>query len=589
MTSDQQSAGPGPRMSLDRRLAELARTRPEGIAAACGTRRFTFRQLDERIDDLASRIRAAVPPGAPVATLVPRGVDSVTAPYAVWRAGCVCVPMDTEWPGARVDQVLESAADALVRGTGGDLEVTRLPGVDRRVREELAGGGIAYVIHTSGSTGRPKGVMVPHAAFQHFVANHQRLVYGPEGLTDGPVAMTASSAFDSSMERIALAAYGYTVHVLDDEVRHSPERLMTYLVEHRIRNVDFVPSHLRLLVEAGLLRRATDLRLLIVGGERFDADLWETVAASGVAAYNVYGPTENTVNTSVAKVVGGVRPHIGRALPGVDCVIVDGDGREVPDGEEGELVVGGAQLAAGYLGEPELTARAFRDRHGQRRYWTGDLVRRVPRTGVMEFSGRVDAQVKVNGHRIEPDEVSHHLRLLPGVRDAAVVPLDTAAGTKLLAAVVPDDPAAVPPPDLLRRHLAAVLPAYMVPAHWTTMSELPLTSSLKLDHSALRRSWHPDPAAGPEPVRHPVTAHPDAEAGAEETVRRIVCEVLGADSLPDDAHFFAVGGDSLSAMRLVARVHESLGVDLTLIDVVKNPTVGRIAAFVSARTPAGTC
>jgi amino acid adenylation domain-containing protein len=560
---------------LDQRLSELAARDPDRVAVVDETMSLTARQFDQRVDAVAARIREVAPRGAAVAVLLPRGVAAAVAPYAVWRAGCAYVPLDVTWPRNRIDHVLRTATDAVIEQSAGELTVTRRPASGRPARGE----DVAYIVHTSGSTGVPKGVRISHTSLNALLDNHQRLIYQPEGVASGPVAMIASTAFDGSIERLALAAYGYTVHVPSDTVRHSPDRLIAYLTQWRIVNADFVPSHLRVLVEAGLLRRATSLKLLIVGGERFDADLWEAVVASGVRAYNVYGPSENTINTSIAKVVAGQSPTIGTPLPGVRWTIVDDDDRAVPDGEAGQLVVGGPQLSLGYVGDDALTTRAFGDLDGQRAYWTGDVVRWHADKDTLEFLGRVDDQVKINGHRVEPGEVLHALRGLPGVRDAAVTPVETTGGQRLLASVVPQDPSAPPESGELRARLGDLLPAYLVPAYWMVVPDLPMTSSLKRDHDALRAQWHA------QQVGDASTPNPP---GAEDLVLGIFSDVLGVPVNDRSAHFFAIGGDSLAVMRLIVRIQAATGTELDLTDIVKNPTVERLAALLVARSADGT-
>jgi amino acid adenylation domain-containing protein len=561
---------------LDQRLSRLAAERPDQPAAVGDDGRLTLGQLDERAGALAVRVRAAVAgPGARVAVLVERGAGTVTAAYAVWRAGCVYVPLDAAWPRARVTAVLRAAAvHAVVEGRGDELTVTAVTD-----GAPLSDDRLAYIIHTSGTTGTPKGVPISHEAIGALVRSHQRLIYQPEGVDGGAAALVASTAFDSSVERLALAAYGHAVHVPGPAMRLDPDALAGYLGKHGIVSADFVPSQLRVLLRAGLLDRAPALRLLIVGGERFDADLWEAVAASGVSAYNVYGPTENTVNTTIAKVTAGQRPVIGRPLPGVLCTVVGPDGRPVPVGEAGELVIGGIQLSPGYLGDPALSARAFRDLDGERRYWTGDLVRVTDQAGTLEFLGRADDQVKINGNRIEPADIRHHLCLLPGVGDAEVTPVDTPTGQKLLASVVPAG-AGSPGLDVLRARLAEALPAAMVPAYWMELPALPLTANLKRDHDALRDQWRATSQA----------AEPGEDGTEEDTgelVRRIFSEVLGTQVTDRSAHFFAIGGDSVAVMELIVRVKAATGAELGLADIVKNPTIDKLTGLLTAPASAG--
>ncbi len=577
--------------TLDHRLSAFAKEHPQQTAVVDDTMTLTLGDLDRRIDALAARIRAVAGSGARVAVLLERGVDSVAAAYAVWRADCTYVPLEPTWPRARIEAVLDAADVAAVidgpaAGCEGVVTVLERSGKRRSLDSSHDDGNddnVAYLIHTSGSTGSPKGVQISHDSLLSLVDNHQRLIYDPAGVTDGPVAMVASVAFDSSIERLALVASGYCLHVVSDGVRLSPERLITYLSDNLIVNADLVPSHLRVLIGAGLLERAKALRLLIVGGEAFDVDLWDTVAASGITAFNVYGPTENTVNTSIAMVNADDLPNIGRPLPGVHCFVVGSDGRTASPGEPGELVVGGAQVSLGYFGEAELTARSFRAFDGERCYWTGDLVR-LTKAGVLEFIGRIDDQVKVSGNRIELDDVVHHLRSLPGVREAAVTPVDTPGGTKLLASVVLSDISRQPNMANLRTELADSLPSYMVPAHWMTVQELPLTPNLKRDHHALRALWSArddgrasatDPALG--------TGAPDR--GTEQLLQRIWADVLPTPVTDRTAHFFAVGGDSLAVMELIVRVQSQTGVELDLSDVIKSPTIAKMADLIVDRLP----
>lgn len=555
--------------NLDLRLRAAAFEQPDHIAVVAEDRVLDLNALDRCVDELADRIRVCVAPGARVAVELDRGSASVVAPFAVWRAGNAYVPLERGWPRERIDSVL-AAADvaAVVRPNpgGGDPLVIAVDTATTRTASDTA-----YVMHTSGSTGVPKGVPITHSALRAFVDGQRHAVYAPAGVLGGRVGMVASVAFDSSIERIALAALGYTVHVLADSVRLAPWAFVAYVRSHELECVDLVPSHLRALVGAGLLD-SPSLRLLIVGGEAFDLELWSTVAAADVCTYNVYGPTENTVNTTVARVAAADTPNIGHPLPGVLCKVLGADGRPVGPGEPGELVIQGPQLSPGYLADPDATARSFGVLDGSPAYWTGDLVRQRD-DAAYEFLGRTDDQVKINGNRVELGDVLHHVRRLPGVRDAAVTTFESPTGTKLLVSIVVPTGKAPSDVELLRDRLAASVPAYLVPSAWMAVAELPLTTNLKLDHDALRTEWQ----------NRALLADGAVAADTEGLINALWVEVLGHAVSDRRAHFFAVGGDSLAALTLITRVRASLGVELGLLDVVKSPTIEQQAQLVDER------
>jgi acyl-coenzyme A synthetase/AMP-(fatty) acid ligase/acyl carrier protein len=388
--------------------------------------------------------------------------------------------------------------------------------------------------------------------------------------------MNASFCFDSALERIALVALGYCLHVVSDEVRKSPHALVAYLRDHRIVNVDLVPSHLKVLLNAGLLKNAKDLRVVIVGGEAIDEELWRQLAVSPIAFFNVYGPTENTVNTSMCRITAdAAAPHIGKPYPGVECHIVDEELQPCPDGEAGELVVSGMHLALGYYNDPELTARAFVTLDGRRCYRTGDRVKRDD-AGNMLFLGRIDDQVKINGYRIELSEVRVHLAALPGVLHAAVTPLKQNSGHSMLATIVwKAEETRHPALDELAALMRLRLPVYMVPQYWQEMDALPLTENLKLDHQALQAHWQEE--------AHSLAAFPAITLSRDEALVQDAWQTILKKPVAEiDAHFFSSGGDSLAAMELMLELERSTGVKVDLGAVFKYPTIRSMAAWIGS-------
>ena len=520
------------------RLEKTAARFPERLALQDETRKLTFAELRDAVDSLADDLRVRIARGDHVAVRLQRGVDYVVAAYAIWKAGGVYVPIDDNWPEARIVGILErSHVRMLIHAPVGAAGVKLTSLAQTGGAAMPCAGTPAYIIHTSGTTGVPKGVVVSHESLLHLVACHQRCIYQPHGVTSGAVALNATFCFDSAIERMALVAWGYTVHVIADPVRKSPHAFANYLREHRIANVDLVPSHLRVLLQNGLTDTAADLKLVIVGGEAIDVDLWLQLTANRVVFFNVYGPTENTINTTYCR-VEGTTPHIGRPFDGVACHVIGSDGRRCAPGETGELWVAGSHLALGYYNAPELTAKAFVTFDGARCYRTGDMVK-YDQSGDLQFLGRLDDQVKINGYRIELADVRRHLAQLPAVREAAVTPIERTGGHRLLASVVWEPDAADTTFADLSAQLAARLPTYMVPNHWQVVEALPLTDNLKLDHQALIQRWEQG-----QPRRGSANADADGLTVTESRVREIWQRILTRGAIAPDDHFFACGGDS---------------------------------------------
>ncbi|HYN92488.1 MAG TPA: amino acid adenylation domain-containing protein, partial [Pilimelia sp.] len=470
--------------------AQVGRT-PDATALVYRDTALTYAQLNARANRLARLLaRRGVGPETAVAVALPRSAESVVALLAVAKAGGVYLPVDPELPADRIAFVLADAAPAVVLTTGG---VALPDGVDRvalddpRTVRELARRAegdltdaertrplrpahAAYVIYTSGSTGRPKGVTVEHRQLANLFHNHRH------GLLTAAqprvrAALTAAFSFDTSWEGPLLMAAGHELHVLDEDVRLDPQALLGYLDEHRIDYLDVTPTFLRQLLPAGLLDEGRHRpAVLVLGGEALGESLWrELTGVPGTTVYNVYGPTENTVDALSCRVGDSPRPVVGRPLGNTRAYVLDSALRPVPVGIPGELYLAGAQVARGYLNRPGLTATRFlADPYGgpgERMYRTGDRARWTA-DGLVEFLGRADEQVKIRGFRIEPGEIESVLRRYAGVDDCAVVVRDG----RLVAYVVGGAQA-----DALRAQVGAGLPDYMVPSAFVPLDALPLT------------------------------------------------------------------------------------------------------------------
>ncbi|MFD4636245.1 amino acid adenylation domain-containing protein [Lentzea sp. NPDC058436] len=555
------------------RFHEVVRSAPERVAVRDTAGALTFAELETRTAALAAVLVArGVRRGDRVGVSVPRGSGLLVSLLAVWRAGAAYVPLDPAYPADRLEHM---ATDAAVRTTvtpedlAGTRDVaahTTVAVVGAHTDVPVSADDAAYVIYTSGSTGLPKGVQATRGGVASLVDGlEQMAVYAAEPRV---VAWNASASFDASVQQWARVCRGDTIVVLEDAHRTEPAELAAWLDECGVSDVDMTPTHWEMLREHLLPGRPDGRRLrLFIGGEPISVPVWrELAAASTVEAFNLYGPTECTVDATVA-VVEGDHPGIGDPLPGNRLLVLDGALREAPDGEIGELYIAGPQVSHGYWGRSGLTgARFLPDPSGEpgaRMYRTGDLVRRTE-DGLLEFHGRADRQVKIRGHRVELGEIETVVRSSPAVSAAAVVVRDDLAGQPV-AYYVPSGAAGA---DRLREHAAASLPEVMVPAAFVEVAALPLTPGGKLDTAALPA---PPAAAGTTP-----------EGEFEQFIAQVWAEVLGRDSVNADDDFFALGGHSLVALRVVSKVKKTFGLKMSTRDVYRHPRLTDLARHVES-------
>ncbi len=534
--------------------AQAVRT-PEALAV--GT--VTYRELVHAANGVAHHLLACgAGPDNLVAVSLPRGSDLVVALLGIWKAGAGYLPLDPDDPLARRQQILADAQPLLVLD-----DLTRFgPSRPDAPPATKNPGAIAYAIYTSGSTGTPKGVLIEHASLANLIAWHVREY---RVTAEDRATLIASPAFDASVwELWPYLAAGASVHALPSAIR-SPAGILEWLAAEQI-TLTFLPTPLAEAVLIEPMPPHLALRFLLTGGDRLHRAPERGLPFDLV---NHYGPTEATVITTAGVVSpnsGEVAPPIGRPIDNVRTVVVDQYGQPLPVGIPGELWIGGAGLARGYLRRPELTAERFIESGGQRLYRSGDRVRRRP-DGALDFLGRLDQQVKIRGFRIEPGEVESHLRAHPGVRAATVV----ARGDRLIAYVVLSSPwVAI---DSLRTHLQARLPSYMVPARFEIMEELPVTTNGKIDQHAL-------PAPADDDSRHVAPRTP-----TERTIAGIFITLLGRERVGVYDDFFELGGHSLLATQVVSRIRSALGVELSVGTVFGTPTIAGLAAALAKAPP----
>lgn len=544
--------------------AQVAAT-PEATALVCGTASLSYRELDERSNRLA-RWLIARGAGAErlVALALPRSVDWIVALLAVWKAGAGYVPVDPGYPANRVRQMVADAAPVLVLDAYPALDtVSACALTDAERGGPVLPGHLAYVIYTSGSTGRPKGVTVSHENLANLLAFQRSQVIGPAGRRLR-AALIAPLSFDASWNLLFWMFTGHELHLLNDEVRRDAEAVVGYVRQHDIGVIEATPTYAEQLIEYGLLSSLNNsAAVLLLGGEAIPQQLWDRVRRTGgIQAYNVYGPTECTVVTTVCPLAQTEQPSIGRPVWNTSARVLDWSMRLAPPGTVGELYFAGTPLARGYHRQPGLTSQRFvADPYGppgSRLYRTGDLTRWT-QAGTLRFLGRTDDQVKLRGYRIEPGEAAAALAEFPGVANVAVLARDE----QLVAYVVPAAGASVDE-AVLRSYAEARLPDYLVPSRFALLDALPLNANGKLDRNAL-------PAA-----QAPVTSRP-ARTPREEILCGLFAEILDLESVGIDDNFFAIGGHSLTATRLVSRVRAVLDVEISVRTVFQAPTVARLS------------
>ncbi|WP_052344805.1 non-ribosomal peptide synthetase [Thermocrispum municipale] len=572
--------------------AQAART-PDEIAVVFGEHRLTYRELDARINQLARLLLAhGAGPERIVGLALGRSLDMVVALFAVLRTGAAYLPLDLDHPHDRLREMLADARPQCVLSTS-DVGLTEdaicldepglldrcssspitqqdnpafAPGVPNRLEYP------AYVIYTSGSTGRPKGVVTPYRGLTNMQLNHQVEIFGPAIASAGGrrmrIAHTVSFAFDMSWEELLWLVEGHEVHVCDEQLRRDAQALVAYCNEHRIDVVNVTPTYAQLLIEEGLLESGPQAHrppLVLLGGEAVPDSVWSTLRATEhTYGYNLYGPTEYTINTLGASTAESATPTVGKPILNTRAYVLDAALRPVPPGCPGELYIAGVGLARGYLNRPGLTAERFVadpfGEPGSRMYRTGDLVLVRP-DGNIDFLGRTDDQVKVRGYRVEPGEIASVLAEHPAVSQAVVVPRGSGHAKRLVGYVVLTGQA-----DDLRDYLKQRLPDYMVPSALVPVETIPLTVNGKLDVAAL-----PEPAFTSAERRRPRTEQ-------ERALCRLFEQTL---DLPDgsvglDDGFFDLGGHSLLATRLIARARSVLGVHLAIRDLFEAPTVAEL-------------
>jgi amino acid adenylation domain-containing protein len=588
-----------PKLLVHEGVAAQAERTPHAVAVVDGSASLTYGELMAKARGVASRLRAlGVGPDVPVGLFLERSLDMMVAVLGVLEAGGAYLPLDPTWPEERLRIMLEDAhAPVLVthgalagKVPGGVGSVVQMDGTTAAGALPPSGvvpENLCYLIYTSGSTGRPKGVAMTHAAITAMLLWQQRTSAAKAGRT----LQYTSLSFDVSFQEIFSTWWaGGTLVLVSEDVRRDPPALTRLLAEQRVERLFLPFVALQQLAMAALEAGChLHLREVMSAGEQLYvtpqvAELFARLP--GAELHNHYGPSETHAVTWLDlagdPAAWPERPPIGEPIDHARVFLLDAGLQPVPLGVAGEVWVGGAGLARGYLGRPRLTAERFLPdpfpwaegwKPGDRLYRTGDLARRRP-DGVLEFLGRRDSQVKIRGHRVELFEVETALARHPAVQQAAVAVRGETSGSRRLVGYVVSRDGALPPTFAeLRAFLAARLPDPMVPTAWALLGALPLTPTGKLDRRTLARIEPQETPAGGEAFAEPRTP-------AEELLATIWIEVLGVPRAGARDDFFQLGGHSLLATQVASRIREAFGVDLPLRRIFEASTLSAMAAAI---------
>jgi amino acid adenylation domain-containing protein len=568
--------------------AQAART-PDVIALTYEQEMLTYAQLNTRANRIAHWLQEyGVKPDKLVGMCVERSLDAVIALLGILKAGGAYVPLDPAFPRERLAQILEDSQP--------EVMITQ-PSTERMVSSyakhtlsldaslsllsrdnptsDVQSHNLAYVIFTTGSTGRSKGVQIEHRAVVNFL---ESMVREP-GLTadDTLVAVTTFSFDIAGLEIFLPLTMGARVVIASRDVVLDGRALRDLLETSNATVMQATPITWRMILESGWQGRL-GLKILC-GGEAMPPDLARELIPRCSSLWNLYGPTETTIWSTVRHVTSTEsRIPIGRPIANTQVYIVDRELREVPVGGTGELLIGGTGLARGYLNNPELTAERFipdpfSQNKDARLYKTGDLCRCRP-DGAIEFLGRNDNQVKIRGYRIELGDVEAALESHPEVKQAATKVVDGPGHEKSLVGYV------VAPgveTQELRTYLEQRLPQYMLPAMYVSLTELPLTPNRKVDRNAL-------PIPG---TNHLVGTSPGTDV--EKKLSEIVAKLLGLKSVRADDNFFLLGGQSLFCTQLTARIRNNFGIEISVQSIFESPTPAQLAQQIESTMAAKIC
>ncbi|WP_270568303.1 amino acid adenylation domain-containing protein, partial [Bacillus sonorensis] len=570
--------------TIDKLFAKQAARTPKAPALVSGEKILTYQELDEWSNGIARTLRGrGVKPDTPVGIMMPRSFGMIAAILGVWKAGGCYVPVDPAYPAERKHYILNDSRTKLLITLnaidweapadfeGEILTMEYAEAYDKSPLPQVSNAQhLAYIIYTSGTTGRPKGVMVEHKSIANTL-QWRRNAYALDE-TD-TILQLFSFSFDGFLTSTFTPLLSGAKTILPNEDEAKDILAIKHdLSHHRVTHMIIVPVLYRALLDVLQPEDAKTLRVVTLAGEAADRELIEhsLSVCPHIELANEYGPTENSVATTVMRHMEQMQNvSIGRPIDHTQVLILNGNQLQ-PIGVAGELCVAGTGLARGYVNNPEMTTRSFVQHPFQpekRMYRTGDAARWMA-DGTIEYLGRIDDQVKIRGHRVETKEIESVIRRIDGVKEAVVLAHETASGQTDLCAYLVAEPKLNT--DTILAVLKSKLPLYMIPVFIQKLDSMPLSPNGKLDRRAL-----PSPAFKEEAER----TFQAPNSGMEQTLANIWSEVLGAEKIGTDDSFFELGGDSIKALQVSARLHR-IGKQMAVKDLFSHPTIKELAAYI---------
>lgn len=576
----------------------------QAVAIVDGKTQLSYAELAIHSNSVALALKSAgLKKGDVVALYLDRSPELIACMLGIMKAGGVFLPVDTELPQKRIQYLLSHSGSQwaltsqqlkqqLSEWSGTEVKVIAVEECTKQSEPKEVEVAIdsmdqAYLLYTSGTTGQPKGVQVHHKALHNYASWAAAEYVGNEG---GSFPLFTSISFDLTLTSIFIPLVtGNTVVIYNDDGADQEHSVIRALKDNQVDIIKMTPSHLRLLREADLPEPGKiRLQKMILGGEALDTQLAREILGKfngNLTLFNEYGPTEATVGCMIHRFdpdCSSLTVPIGVPAANTEIYLLDEDLQLVPEGVKGELYISGAGLASGYLFDEALSAEKFIANpfaEKKRLYRTGDLARRT-RQGTMEYLGRVDEQVKINGYRIELDEINHHLRNYAGVVDSVIIPKEI-NGRKSLYAYLITENGSVSETEL-KSHVTTSLPFYMIPTRITCLEAFPMTGNGKIDHKALAAITIENQ---PEAISLPASEIESILINAWQSV-------LGLESITTTDNFFELGGDSIKAVQIVSRLHEE-ELSVQVKDILTYHTIAQLVtnrkyAYLSRRAHQGT-